>query len=259
MASQPISTPTIGHLSFRARVPVFDANIGVGHCHDRPSPFADVAGLRAEMQRHGVERGLIYHLQGETISAIEGNEALRAWRGDGLVLQWVAGPSADSLAQLRALHAAGEVSSVRLHNTEACRIPFADWIYGELLAWLAAERIPLWLSLADTPVAEVMETLRRFPDVQAVLLGAHYMHSLALRPLLRALPQAVLELSRFENLGGIEALIGEFGVERFLYGSYYPRYAMGPMLFYLHHLAIDDDALAALTAGNLERILGGAA
>ncbi len=246
-------------LDFRARVPVFDANIGVGHCHDRPSPFADVAGLRAEMQRHGVERGLIYHLQGEAISAIEGNEALRAWQGDGLVPQWVAGPSADSLAQLSALRATGEVRSVRLHNTQAGRVPFADWIYGELLAWLAAERIPLWLSLADTPVAEIMGTLRRFPDVQVVLLGAHYVDSLALRPLLRALPQAALELSRFENLGGIEALIGEFGVERFLYGSYYPRYAMGPMLFYLHHLAIDDDALAALTAGNLERILGGAA
>ena len=253
------SKQNIENLSFRARVPVFDANIGVGHCHDRPSPFADVTGLRAEMQRHGVERGLIYHLQGETISAIEGNEALRAWRGDGLVPQWVAGSSADSLAQLHTLHAAGEVSSVRLHNTEASRVPFADWIYGELLAWLAAERIPLWISLADTPVAEIMETLRRFPDLQVVLLGAHYVHTLALRPLLRALPQATMELSRFENLGGIEALIGEFGVERFLYGSYYPRYAMGPMLFYLHHLAIDDDALAALTAGNLERILGGAA
>ena len=244
---------------FRARVPVFDANIGVGHCHDRPAPFADAAGLRAEMQRHGVERGLIYHRQGEAISAIEGNEALRAWQGHGLVPQWVAGPSADSLAQLRGLRTTGEVRSVRLHNMEACRVPFADWIYGELLAWLAAERIPLWLSLADTPVAEVVETLGRFPDVQVVLLGAHYVHSLALRPLLRALPQAALELSRFENLGGIEALIGEFGVERFLYGSYYPRYAMGPMLFYLHHLAIDDAALAALTAGNLERILGGAA
>ncbi|MCE2450780.1 MAG: hypothetical protein J4F35_21250 [Candidatus Latescibacteria bacterium] len=255
----PISTQNTEHLSFRARVPVFDANIGVGHCHDRPSPFADVAGLRAEMQRHGVERGLIYHLQGETISAIEGNEALRDWQSNGLVPQWVAGPSADSLAQLRELHAAGEVSSVRLHNTEASRVPFADWIYGELLAWLAAEHIPLWISLADTPVAEVMETLRRFPDLQAVLLGAHYVHSLALRPLLRALPQAAIELSRFENLGGIEALIGEFGIERFLYGSYYPRYAMGPILFYLHHLGIDDDALAALTAGNLERILGGTA
>ena len=170
--------PSMTTFNFRARVPVFDANIGVGHCHDRPSPFANMADLRAEMQHNTAwERGLIYHLQGEAISAIEANEALRAWQGDGLVPQWVAGPSADSLAQLSALHAAGEVRSVRLHNTEACRVPFADWIYGELLAWLAAERIPLWISLADTPVAEVMETLRRFPDLQVVLLGTHYVHS----------------------------------------------------------------------------------
>ena len=79
-------------LDFRARVPVFDANIGVGHRHDRPSPFADAAGLRTAMHRHGIERGLIYHLQGEAISAIEGNEALLAWQDDALVPQWVAGP-----------------------------------------------------------------------------------------------------------------------------------------------------------------------
>ena len=39
------SKQNIENLSFRARVPVFDANIGVGHCHDRPSPFTDVAEL----------------------------------------------------------------------------------------------------------------------------------------------------------------------------------------------------------------------
>ena len=26
-------------LSFRARVPTFDANVGVGHRHDQPAPF----------------------------------------------------------------------------------------------------------------------------------------------------------------------------------------------------------------------------
>ena len=243
-------------LDFRARVPVFDANIGVGHRHDRPSPFADAAGLRTAMHRHGIERGLIYHLQGEAISAIDGNEALLAWQDDALVPQWVAGPGTDSLTQLHDLHADGQVQSIRLHNTAECRLPFVDWIYGDLLAWLTAERIPLWISLADTPVTEIMDTLGHFPDLQVVLLGAHYTHTLALRPLLKALPNAHLELSRFENLGAVEALIGAFGAERFLYGSFYPRYAMGPMLFYLHHMAIDDSALAAICAKNLERLLG---
>ncbi len=195
-------------------------------------------------------------IEAEAISAIAGNEALLAWQDDALVPQWVAGPGTDSLTQLRDLHADDQVQSIRLHNTAECRLPFVDWIYGDLLAWLTAERIPLWISLADTPVTEIMDTLGHFPDLQVVLLGAHYTHTLALRPLLKALPNAHLELSRFENLGAVEALIGAFGAERFLYGSFYPRYAMGPMLFYLHHMAIDDSALAAICAKNLERLLG---
>ena len=74
-------------LDFKARVPVFDANIGVGHRHDRPSPFADTTELRAEMDRHGVDRALVYHLQGESISAVEGNEALAGWCDEALVPQ----------------------------------------------------------------------------------------------------------------------------------------------------------------------------
>lgn len=243
-------------LNFRARVPVFDANIGVGHRHDQPSPFSNAAELCAEMHRHGVERGLIYSLQGETISAIEGNEALARWQHDALVPQWVAGPGADSLAQLRQFHSSDRVCSVRLHNTEECRIPFTDWIYGELLAWLTTERIPLWLSLADTPVVEIRDTLRSFPDLRVVLLGGHYTHTVALPKLLKELPNTYMELSRFENLGAIERLIAEFGAQRFLYGSFYPRYAMGPMLFYLNYMAIEQEALTAICAGNLERILG---
>ena len=243
-------------LDFRPRVPVFDANIGVGHRHDRPSPCPGTNSLLEEMDRHGVGRGLVYHLHGERISAIEGNEALAEWEHEALFPQWMAGPSGDSLRQLQSLHGGGGLSSVRLHNTEECRIPFADWVYGELLAWLDAERIPLWVSLADTPPVEILETLRRYPGLRAVLLGAHYTHSAVLVPMLKRLPNASLELSRFENLGGIEALVAGFGAGRFLYGSFFPRYAMGPMLFYLHHTALDDAALAAICSGNLERLLG---
>ena len=243
-------------LDFRPRVPVFDANIGVGHRHDRPSPCPDPDSLLEEMDRHGVGRGLVYHLQGERISPFEGNEALAEWEHEALFPQWMAGPSGDSLRQLQSLHGGGRLRSVRLLNTEECRIPFVDWVYGELLAWLDAEGVPLWVSLADTPAVEVMETLRRYPGLRTVLVGAHYSHSAVLAPMLKGLPNASLELSRFENLGGIEALVAEFGAGRFLYGSFFPRYAMGPMLFYLHHIALDNDALAAICSGNLERLLG---
>ena len=57
------------------------------------------------------------------------------------------------------------------------------------------------------------------------------------------------------KLGGVEELRDEFGAERLLYGSYYPRYAMGPILYYLHTADFSTDELAAVCARNLERIL----
>ena len=245
-------------LNFKPRVPVFDANIGVGHRRDRPAPFEDASELLDEMRRHGIERAIVYHVQAEDISPTEGNRALEKWADDdrSFSLQWVAGPNPESLRQLKGLHAAGKVKSIRLHNTESARIPFVDWIYGELLEWLHQERIPLWVSLADTPPTEIMATLRPFPDLVTVLLGAHYGHAMMVRPFLRNLSNSFLELSRNETLGGTEDLIREFGVERFIYGSFYPRYALGPMLYYLHHMTLNDAELTAVCSGNLIRILG---
>ncbi len=245
-------------LNFQAQVPVFDANVGVGHRRDRPSPIESRAQLLEEMGRHGVTRAVIYHLQGEALSAIDGNQALMTWVEGQSALhpQWVADPTPESLGQLQQLRRQGQVTSVRLHNTLEARLPFVDWIYGELLEWLTAERIPLWLSLADTPPVEVRDTLRQFPELVTVLLGAHYSHSLVVGPLLRQLPKAHLELSRYEGLGKLQPLIREFGIERMVYGSFYPRYAMGPMLFSIHHLGLDPNELTTLCAGNLERILG---
>jgi hypothetical protein len=244
-------------LNFAARVPVFDANVGVGHRHDRVSPFDCPDQLLEEMARHGVGRALIYHLQGETVSPIEGNEALAQWAPGRAEfgLQWTLGPTPDSLRQLRELHASGQLHSARLSCTGSSGVPFSEWIYGEALEWLSAERIPLWISLADTPAAELMGTLELFPEVVTVLLGGHYSHALLLRPLLRRLPNSHLELSRYECLGEVEALLSEFGAGRLAYGSFYPRYAMGPMLYYLHHLQCSEADLAALCAGNLERLL----
>lgn len=243
-------------LTFKARVPVIDANVGVGHKKDQRYPFDSPEELVQELERHGVERALVYACQGETLSALHGNKSLSAWTSNGsLIPQFVAMPDSESLDHLAVLRADGVLTSVRLHSTEDSRLPFTSWIYGDLLSWLSDEGIPLWVSLADTPPTEIVDTLRSFPDLKVVLLGAHYSHSLMVRPLLRTLPQASLELSRYENIGGVEKLVNEFGAERLIYGSFFPRFAMGPMLYALHRLAIDDDALVAICAGNLERIL----
>ena len=243
-------------LSFTARVPVVDANVGVGHRHDRPAPFEDPDGLLAEMSRHGVAGAVIYHVQCEAISPVDGNEALEAWLSDErLTAQWTLGADSASLNQLQALRADGRISSVRLHDTQEARVPLVKWIYGEALRWLSDEGIPLWLSVANNDVEHAMALLKGFPQLDVVLLGAHYTHASVVRGVLNELPRASLELSRYEVLGEVEALVGEFGAGRLIYGSYYPRYAMGPMLYYVHRIGLSDAELALVCGGNVRRLL----
>ena len=245
-------------LSFRSPIPVFDANVGVGHRHDRRYPYETREDLLSEMARHGVSRALVYSLQGEYISPTRGNNQLASWT-DGcaeLVPQYVAGSDRGSISQLSELHQNGLLTCVRLHDTGECKLPFASWLYGDLLEWLSVNSIPLWISLADTPTAEIVDTLKHYTQLQVVLVGAHYVHSMMIRPMLKALPNAKLELSRYENICGIEKLVKAFGADRLLYGSYFPRYAMGPILFGLHRAAIDENDLKAICSTNLESILG---
>ncbi len=199
------------------------------------------------------------HRAGEARSAVEGNEGLEkfvAGRDDSLAAQWMVDSWPSSLQQLKEYHASGTVTSARLHDTAAFASPLSDWIYGEALEWLSSEKIPLWASIQDSDVADLVALLRQFPDLDTVLVGAHQNHAASVRPLLKILPRARLELSRYEALGQIEALKDEFGIGRLIYGSYYPRYAMGPMLFSMHCQEFDEAELALVCAGNCERASG---
>ena len=246
-------------LNFKSRVPVFDANVRVGDLLDEPAPYRDREGLLAEMDRHGVERALIYHAHADNVSPIEGNNYLEAWLSDDgrTQPQWMVLPTADSLAQIQSLHAEGRVNCVRLFDTGQRDLPFRPWAYDTLLSWLSQERIPVWILLPDADADALVTTLQAYPSLVTVLVGAHYVHALWLRLMLTALPNAYLELSRYEPICEIEALRDEFGAERLVYGSWYSRYAMGPMLFYLHHTNLTDAELGSICAGNLERILQG--
>ena len=155
------------------------------------------------------------------------------------------------------MHEQGRVHNVRLHNSRSVGLPFRPWACAPMLSWLSENRIPLWIPLPDADADELAVTLSAFPELVTVLVGAHYTHALWVRPLMTTLPNAYLELSRIEPLGEVEALCSEYGAERFVYGSWYDRLAMGAMLFYLHHTDLSESDLELICAGNLLRILQG--
>ncbi len=246
-------------LSFRCELSVLDANVGVGHRHDRPSPVEDAASLLAEMDRHGVDAALVYPVQGEQVSALDGNDQLAEWidPSDGRLLPcWMASMAPESLVQLQDLHAAGRVRAVRLHDTSSTPTPLTSWIYGDLLSWLQQEDLPLWISLADNDPVQLADTLADFRELRTVLVGAHYVHAQMVAPLLRHLPRACLELSRLETPGVVEDLVTQIGARRLLYGSYYPRYAMGPVLWALQRQQIESWQLQRILDGTARELLG---
>ena len=136
-------------LSFKPRVPVFDANVKVGDHHNAVSPCVDRASLLAEMDTHGVGRAVIYHALGDLTSPVDGNRALESWLADDgrLHAQWSALPLPRCLEQLQELHSQGRVTSVRLAGLDIIDFPFRPWGYDPLLSWLSREGIPLWVPL----------------------------------------------------------------------------------------------------------------
>ena len=126
---------------------------------------------------------------------------------------------------------------------------------GPLFEFLIAAQSPLWVAWDDVTPDLFVRTAGQFPQLRIVLTGLHFSQHVFVRPLLRVLPNVMLELSRYETLCGVENVVREFGAERFVYGSGYPDYAMGPVLFALHHMELPEEDQAAICHDNLQRLL----
>lgn len=238
--------------------PVFDANIAVGDTKVSLSPLRDRAQLLAEMDRHGVGRALIYHANSHEpfVDGTVTDEELDEWRNDRLFPQWTGLPAPISIERLLERYAAGDLTCVRICAGDRVYAPFTPWLYGELLTWLTEIDAPAVIELTELEPDDIMRTLKEFPRLRSILVGAHPTHQIFVPAMLRAVDGMHLELSRYEPLGGVEALCREFGSSRLLYGSWYPRYAMGPMVHYLRTIDLSDEDRAALLAGTLEGLLG---
>ena len=241
-------------LNFRATGSVTDASVRLGDRHDQPG--VEVADLLGEMDRHGVTCALAWHAKQST-SAIEGNRLLAALLAEQpRVTPLFSAVAVDEcLADLQQIEAEGRLTAVRWAGLYRRTAPFADWLAGPLLGFLTETRTPLWVAWDDVTPDLFVRTAGQFPQLRIVLTGLHFSQHVFVRPLLRVLPNVMLELSRYETLCGVENVVREFGAERFVYGSGYPDYAMGPVLFALHHMELPEEDQAAICHDNLQRLL----
>ena len=253
-------------LHFKPTVPVFDANVALGRRHDRRVTVDTVEGTIAEMDRAGVDRALAYAPHAAYYDSREGNDLLlEMLEGEPrIVPQMVANPTWDDLDEFAARAGKLGVRAIRLfpavHN-----YPFRDWVMEDWMAWLAAERIPVWLPvyseaswLRDGRVdpRDIHDTASQFPDVTIVLSEVRYEDVPWALVLLRRLPNLYIEISRTVQTGGISDLLDAAGDERILFGSRFPDSEIPLQLYNLHRCGLSDSALSAICSGNIERLLG---
>lgn len=237
-----------------------DANVMIGHSHHTipEAPAINRDELLRELDDRGVDQAIVHHAHGCSHNGRIGWELTNDFiaGNDRLIAQACAGPTDDDLQFVMDLRQASGLSSVRIASVSNKQLNFLEPVYGPLLTFLQLHQTPLWIDLWHVEFRDLIETMRRFPALPVVVLGAHYVHYVLVKPLLRSLPNAYLELSRYDAFGQVEELVREFGAGRLIYGSGFPAHAMGTMLFYLHHCpSISDEQLELICHGNVARLL----
>lgn len=241
---------------FQPQVPVFDGHVSLGRRHNQRVSVSDREEVLAALISAGTTRALVYHPHGVHFESFDGNRRLLEVIGEEerFVPQFVVNLAVDDLEAV-----AAEVQAAGVRSLRACPktnlYPFTPWVAGPWLDWLACEGIGLWLPIDEVDLRDVHDTLKAFPQAKVVLVGAHYSHHASLWPLLRAVPNLYLDLSRYDVIHGVERLIAHIGYERLLYGSGYPELAVGPYLYYLHHADLSEEVLRAICYDNLAGLL----
>ncbi len=251
--------------SFKASVPVFDANIAMGRRHDRRVTVDNAEDTLKAMRRAGVDRAVAYAPHAVGYDPQDGNGLLMELieGHEGFFPQFVCNPTWDDLDAFAGQVKELGVRSIRmvpaLHN-----YPFRDWLVKPWLDWAARERVPIWMPVVYDFIGTdytvdpeaLHDTLADHPDVNVVLSEVYYFEQAWAVPLLRSLPNLHIEISRTINTDDVSRLVNIIGDKRVLFGSRFPDAAILPQLYWVERCGFSQDTLKAICAGNLERLLG---
>lgn len=229
----------------------------------RPEPPGCSAGeLLAEMDRAGIAKALVWHVGQRDYDPLEGNRLLAdAIAGeDRLVGVWAILPNqCGELGDLDEWFAAAIAANVRAMRAFPAtgRYLLRGEVIGDLAERLLAGRVPLILPAGAEPAWRgAYDLLAEFPELTVILTDLpSWGPDRYLRPLLERYPNVYVEISGYMIDGGLEALVGDYGPGRILFGTNYPVMPHGGMMLTLAGSELADADKQAIAAGNLERLI----
>lgn len=242
----------------------FDCNAFIGRPARReiftPAPTAN--DILQEMNFCGVEKALVWHAAQLDASPQVGNDLLiqaiqyqPRLSGCLAILPNQAHeypPMEELLKTMRAARITAMRAFPIEHHFLFNRVAMNAW-----LELMVDRQIPLFLSVERGANWEILYALlEEFPDLTCVICDhGCWGEDRRFRPLIELYPNTYVDTANYLLDGGIEAFVKDYGADRMLYGSGFPRCHFGGMMLAIQHARISDAAKTAIAGGNLTRLL----
>jgi len=251
-----------------------DVRVGKGNTPVKETPgfYANVDILLKEMDYFGIKESLVFHRIAQEGSPHLGNRILMdSIKGHPQLHPcWVLSPHVvqdrdkpENL--LKAMQSQG-VRAVRLFPGDVgfYGYPISDWMCGNLLKALEAERIPVFLGSTfslDSSHSVSMDRLddlcTRHPELPVVVGGWSTPH--AVHPLLARHDNLYIDACILSGHGRIEHICEHYGAERLLFGTRFgtsPFSCAGAPVTLVTAADINEEDKRKIAGDNLRRLLG---
>jgi len=241
----------------------FDGNVVIGKLKTpMPGGVLDTNRLLAEMDRYGIRESLFYHALAKRNAPARGNAlaAKAAAASERLHACWLLLPThCGELSPLEIL-----TSEMREADVRAARIApdtanhafsLSKVVCGDLFAWLAQTRIPLFVELGPVSWESIDDLMEGYAGLRLVLVDINYRANRDLYPRLKVYEGLYVETSGLEQHCGIQDVCERFGPGRLLFGSRLPLMCPGAARHAVESAGISEEDKAAIAGENLRRLL----
>ena len=243
-------------------IPFFDCACMIGMRANRHRrTIYRLEDYRREFAYYDIMGAVVFHAIAREHNCDYGNRRLLDEIGDDpqLAPQWVLlphhcgemAPPAELVEEMLSLG----VRTARLFPT-LHGFGTSEYAIGPLLAELECHRMPLFLDLTEVSWDALIPLCQAHPLLPVVLSSTSWSTDRRMYPALQQCPNLHIETWAQQAHRGYERFIGEFGVERLLFGTDLPYRSPGAARMMVNYEQISDEDRRKIAGGNILRLLG---